>query len=204
MKTFKTPKGTELPLRDMRGKDYLDVQYRVLWMREEHTDWGITTEIVTHDDTKSIVRATILDNTGKILAQGTKSETIGDFKDHLEKAETGATGRALALCGYGTQFAQELEEGDRIVDGPREPKPSRGIAPMLQAVAAPSLGALDPGAYVMVCKPHTGLRLDTMDIYKLNDWAKGWAGKSISGALAKDLAAAEAFLKSRETTRGVK
>jgi hypothetical protein len=29
-------------------------------------------------------------------------------------------GRALAMLGYGTQFAPELDEGDRIVDSPVE------------------------------------------------------------------------------------
>ncbi len=32
---------------------------------------------------------------------------------------TGAVGRALAYCGYGTQFAPELEEGNRLADAPR-------------------------------------------------------------------------------------
>ena len=40
------------------------------------------------------------------------------FADYLEKAETRAVGRALAMCGYGTQFAPELEERERIVDSP--------------------------------------------------------------------------------------
>lgn len=52
------------------------------------------------------------------MATGTKMETRGDFGDFVEKAETGAIGRALAMCGYGTQFAPELAEGARIVDAP--------------------------------------------------------------------------------------
>lgn len=120
MKTFKTPKGTELPLRDFRGKDYLDVQYRVLWMREEHADWGIETEFLQLGADIAIAKATIKDSLGKVLAQGTKTETPAGFADFVEKSETGAVGRALALCGYGTQFAQELEEGERVVDSPRE------------------------------------------------------------------------------------
>ena len=39
-----------------------------------------------------------------------------------EKAETKAVGRALAMLGYGTQFAPELDEGERIVDSPVERK----------------------------------------------------------------------------------
>jgi hypothetical protein len=55
------------------------------------------------------------------MAQAHKAENkTGDgFKDYLEKAETGAIGRALAMCGYGTQFTgDELDEGVRIVDAP--------------------------------------------------------------------------------------
>lgn len=121
MKTFKTPNGTELPIRDMRGRDYLEVAYRVLWMREEHAEWGIETEFLELSPALAIAKATIKDGQGKIIAQGTKTETPEGFGDFVEKAETGAVGRALALCGYGTQFAQELDEGERIVDGPREP-----------------------------------------------------------------------------------
>jgi hypothetical protein len=53
-----------------------------------------------------------------VIATGTKAESRNGFTDYLEKAETGAIGRALALCGYGTQFAPELEEAERIVDSP--------------------------------------------------------------------------------------
>ena len=51
-------------------------------------------------------------------ATGTKSETAASFPDYIEKAETGAIGRALAGLGYGTQFAPELDEENRIVDSP--------------------------------------------------------------------------------------
>ncbi len=42
------------------------------------------------------------------------------FSDYIEKAETGAIGRALAALGYGTQFAPEFNEEHRIVDSPVE------------------------------------------------------------------------------------
>ena len=46
------------------------------------------------------------------------SEGCADFLEYLEKAETKAIGRALALLGYGTQFAPEFDEEHRIVDSP--------------------------------------------------------------------------------------
>lgn len=118
MKTFKTPKGTELPLLNLKGKDYLQVAHRIVWFREEKPLWRIQTDIHFTDNTQSVVRASILDESGNIMAQGTKSETAKGFADHLEKAETGSIGRALALCGFGTQFAPEFDEGDRLADSP--------------------------------------------------------------------------------------
>lgn len=105
-------------LTDIKGKQYLEVKWRLVWFREDHPDWAIHTEIVKADEKGAVMKASILNAEGKILAQATKSETPGGFADYIEKAETGAIGRALALCGYGTQFAPELEEGQRIVDSP--------------------------------------------------------------------------------------
>lgn len=121
MKTFKTPKGTELPLADIKGKDYLLVPHRVVWFREEYPFGRIQTMMAEASDKHAMYRATIAvpwDNDYRILATATKREDASHFPDFHEKAETGAIGRALALCGYGTQFAHELEEGDRIVDAP--------------------------------------------------------------------------------------
>lgn len=115
---FKTSKGTELPIINLKGKPYMQVQWRLVWFREEHPDYCIETRIVDYSDEFSIVRAEIRDNNGKLLATATKKETAQGFSDHLEKAETGAIGRALGHVGYGTQFAVELDEGERIVDSP--------------------------------------------------------------------------------------
>lgn len=109
-------------LMQIKGRDYLQVQWRIVWMREEHKDWGIETEIVKSAPGAAQVKATIKDGEGRILAQAHKMETKQGFADYLEKAETGAIGRALALVGYGTQFTGgELDEGVRIVDAPVEP-----------------------------------------------------------------------------------
>jgi hypothetical protein len=119
--TFKTPKGTELPLLDLRGKPYLQVAHRLVWFREEHANWSVETEAIALTQTEATMKATVKDETGRIIAQGTKQETKAGFPDFLEKAETGAIGRALALCGYGTQFAPELDEGERLADAPIKP-----------------------------------------------------------------------------------
>src|SRR5271165_7205951 len=121
MKVFKTPKGTELPITDLRGKDYLMVCYRLVWFREEHPDWTIKTECVDMNEKSCLFRAEIY-NGQALVSIGHKREDRAHFNDFEEKAETGAIGRALAHCGYGTQFAPDIHEGERIVDGPIAPK----------------------------------------------------------------------------------
>lgn len=110
-------------LMKIKGNDYLQVQWRLVWLRDEHKDWAIETEIVNSAAGAVQMKATIKNEKGNIIAQAHKAETRADFPDYLEKAETGAIGRALAMCGYGTQFtADELDEGKRIVDAPVERK----------------------------------------------------------------------------------
>ena len=133
-------------LMKVSQKDYLPVAWRLVWFREQCPEGTITTEMtfidldretteevtVWNDQAKRkekvtkrangfvIFRATVTDGKGA-SATATKSEKAASFPDFLEKCETGATGRALAMLGYGTQFtACELEEGHRIVDSPIE------------------------------------------------------------------------------------
>src|ERR1043165_3828910 len=121
-RNFRTAKGTELPLLNLRGKQYLEVKFRLVWFREDHPDWSIETELMSVTDVSAYARATIRDEKGRVIATSHKFESIQGFPDFIEKAETGAIGRALALIGYGTQFcADELDEGSRIVDSPVPP-----------------------------------------------------------------------------------
>ena len=134
-------------LINLKGKHYLEVKWRLVWFRMEHPDYGIATQIVKFDlDNKfAIVKATITDNTGRVIAEGTKMEDIKGFGDYLEKAETGSIGRALGVLGYGTQFAPEFDEVDttaanpRIVDAPipiRTPAPDKAPRPAVMDLKA--------------------------------------------------------------------
>ncbi len=133
------------------SKDYLPVQWRLVWFRSICPNGTIRTEMVHLDldreteeevfvwnsekrrsekTTKRangfvIFRAVVEDGKGGV-ATGTKMEKAASFGDWLEKAETGAIGRSLAALGYCTQFAPELNEEHRIVDSPVE----RAAAPI--------------------------------------------------------------------------
>ena len=59
------------------------------------------------------------------------------------------------MLGYGTQFAPELDEGDRIVDSPTPAKPDPERAQYLKAIAASGVDArlIDASCYKRYKKP---------------------------------------------------
>lgn len=136
-------------LMDLKGKKYLQVAYRILWLNEEHPHFELNTELVNEQSwegkngikvREAVFKATLslFDAEGRIVktVTGWGSETSSDFSDFREKAETKAIGRALALAGFGTQFAlADFEEpegvspvdnqkGLRVVDSPLKPSPA--------------------------------------------------------------------------------
>jgi len=92
------------------GKDYLEVKWRIMWLRSEHPEAHITTEIVQHNEEGgfALFRAEVeIPDGGRSTGWG--SETVRDFHDYIEAAETKALGRALASLGYGTQFCHDYD-----------------------------------------------------------------------------------------------
>src|SRR6476646_6278499 len=97
-------------LSNFDGRDYLEVKWRLLWLRTQHPDARIATEIVQHNEENgfALFRAEVeVPNGGK--ATGWGSETVRDFHDYIEAAETKAIGRALAALGFGTQFCTDFD-----------------------------------------------------------------------------------------------
>ena len=121
--------------------EYLEVKWRLLWLRNEHPNAVIDTELVRLEREEAVFKARV-SIPGGGSATGWGSESVGDFRDFVEKAETKAIGRALAALGFGTQFCQDHEFGaanNWVVDAPvelnardREPRRAlreRGVEP---------------------------------------------------------------------------
>ena len=125
---LKLPKTTKvsLPNGQVRWEktevDYLPVAARIAWFRKDHPLWSIMTKAEKWGDKAVVMKATIKDMLGTVIATARKKETEIGFPDYIEKAETGAIGRALAMCGYGTLQAPEFDEQDRLADTPVEKK----------------------------------------------------------------------------------
>jgi len=151
---IKTSKGTELPILNLKGKPYLQVPHRIVWFREDHPDWLISVSFANITEDLAMARAEILDESGKLRAVAHKVEHRAHFADYVEKAETGSIGRALAMIGYGTQFAEEFFEGDRLADAPTKP----AIKPQKQSQQeAPPPPAKEQKVFEVPDKPLTAL-----------------------------------------------
>jgi len=104
-------------LTKIKGQDYLEVKWRLAWLRAEHPDAVLTTELHSHENGRAIFTAHVqVPNGGS--ATGWGSETTDSFENYIEKAETKAIGRALAAVGYGTQFCDDFNDTGAIADAP--------------------------------------------------------------------------------------
>ena len=126
MEFLTTEKGTKLPLLDLKGKKYLQVNWRVLWYREVHPLGRIDTERISESQDHVTYRATVSVPFGGSevyikLSNADKTVQIKSTLDY-EKCETSAIGRALSLAGFGTTQG-ELDEGDSISDAPLDKQP---------------------------------------------------------------------------------
>ena len=123
---LKLPKTKKVSLPNGQVKwektetDYLPVAARIAWFRKDHPYWSIITKTVQLANKAVVMKAIIKDMSGTVLATARKKETEAGFPDYIEKAETGAIGRALAMCGYGTLQAPEFDESERLADAPVE------------------------------------------------------------------------------------
>lgn len=116
---------------NIHGKQYQTVALRVKNFREAHPGFTLSTEVLHRDAEIVVMKASILDDAGRLIATGHSEEkraasTINKTSA-LENAETSAIGRALAAFGLGgTEFATADEVANAITQqrGPSGPIPA--------------------------------------------------------------------------------
>jgi hypothetical protein len=142
--------------------DYLNVAQRLVWFQRDQRQmiasgaakgsFEITCKPleINIEAGYAIFQTRIRDCLGNI-AEDVGSETKADFADFVEKAATKSKGRALASLGYGTAFAPELDEGERVVDAPVERKKTPGE----ECAALAHELKLDEKAYRIIVQSYT-------------------------------------------------
>lgn len=99
----------------LKGKEYLPVQWRLVWLRDQYPDARVYTEVL-HLDLEHgfcMCRATVT-IPDKGSATGIGSETSKDFGDYIEKAECVPL-RSRILTKHGFKRFNELAIGEGVL-----------------------------------------------------------------------------------------
>lgn len=111
----------ELGTVDIKGKEYVQVNQRVIAFRKLFPEGSIVTDLIEFGGGVCVVKATIYDD-GKVISTGLAYEKEGSTfinkTSYVENCETSAVGRALGLLGIGidTSIASADEMQTAIVN----------------------------------------------------------------------------------------
>lgn len=98
----------------IQGNDYIMVNERVKFFRENYKNWSLESEILKVDGAVCIIKATIKDEKGAVVATGHACEKADSSfinkTSYIENCETSAWGRALANLGIGIDMSMASAE----------------------------------------------------------------------------------------------
>jgi hypothetical protein len=115
---------------NIKGKEYVEVNQRLLFFRNEkkYEGWGIETKFLVLDSESCVAQCTIKDADGYIAAQGTaqedKSSSYINKTSYIENCETSAVGRALAMLGIGIETSIASSNEVSMAIAKQETKPA--------------------------------------------------------------------------------
>jgi hypothetical protein len=97
----------ELKSINIKGNQYVEVNERLRYFRENFKDWSLESEVVEKTNTSITIKAIIKDAEGRTratgLAEEVKGSTFINKTSYVENCETSAWGRALGNLGIGIE-----------------------------------------------------------------------------------------------------
>ncbi len=109
------------------GSQYLGARDRLLWFLQEEDEYSVTSQVERLSGAVVVVKVTVAIGSGKKVEALGSAQTNGDYRA-VESAETHALARALALLGYGTESALEMDT-KTVADSPsKRDEKGNGIA----------------------------------------------------------------------------
>ena len=113
---------------NLKGKEYVMVNDRILAFKKLYPSWAIVTERVKLSEGICVIKATILNEDGEPMATGHAYEKEGSSfinkTSYIENCETSAVGRALGLLGIGIETSiASAEEVANAIKQQKEDKP---------------------------------------------------------------------------------
>ena len=111
----------------IKGKDYAEVNQRIKAFRQVFPDGSITTEILSIENGVVMMKATVTDGDGKVIATGLAYEkensTFINKTSYIENCETSAVGRALGMCGFGIDVS--VSSADEVANAIENQQPKK-------------------------------------------------------------------------------
>ena len=134
---------------NIKGKEYVEVNQRLLYFRKEskYEGWTIENDLVAVDSDSCIIKATIKDNQGRVIAsahaQEDRTSSHINKTSFVENCETSAVGRALAMLGIGieTSIASSNEVSMAIAKQDQDTKAPKNETASVYAKAVLYIGA---------------------------------------------------------------
>ena len=103
---------------NIKGKNYVPVTERVKEFHEKYPDFTVITDIISLDETSVLMKATVYDPDGKIVAVGHAQEDRNasniNKTSYVENCETSAIGRALGMFGIGIDTS--MASADEVIN----------------------------------------------------------------------------------------
>ncbi len=104
----------------LKGKDYVLVNERLMYFRENYPEHALTTEILSVDADSICMKATVFDGEGRIVSTGHAQEdresSYVNKTSYIENCETSAVGRALGNFGIGiSSSVSSYDEAQRAI-----------------------------------------------------------------------------------------
>ena len=107
---------------NIKGKQYVEVNERLRYFRENYKDFALTSEVLEKTDKAILIRASVINDKGVVVASGMAEEEKGSTfinkTSYVENCETSAWGRALGNFGIGidTSVASANEVNNAITN----------------------------------------------------------------------------------------
>lgn len=112
---------------NIKGKQYVEVNERLRYFRENYKGYALTSEVLEKTDNAILIRASVINDKGIVVASGMAEEEKGSTfinkTSYVENCETSAWGRALGNFGIGidTSVASANEVNNAIKNQTKAP-----------------------------------------------------------------------------------
>lgn len=117
----------ELKSINIKGKQYVEVNERLRYFRENYKDWSLESEVIQKTENSVTIKASIKDDQGRVRANGLAEEIKGSTfinkTSYVENCETSAWGRALANLGIGIDVS--VASFDEVANAINQQKPKQ-------------------------------------------------------------------------------